>query len=122
MDNLVSRWADIAPDNPVPLLYRQMITGDKILVAMVKLEPGCKVALHHHDSEQIAYVMSGRVLWGLGEPGTPERREFEMVGGEVLHLPSNLPHEVLAIEETRILDMLSPPGPMGVDRQGKSAH
>ena len=120
MDKLVRRWEDIAPDNPIPMLYRQMLSGDRILVDMVKLEPGCKVALHHHESEQIAYVISGRVKWGIGEPGSADRREFEMTDGEVLHLPSNLPHEVLAIEETRILDMLSPPGPMGVDSQGQS--
>ena len=75
------------------------------------------MALHHHESEQIAYVIGGRVRWGLGAPGTADRRELEMTGGEVLHLPSNLPHEVFAIEETMILDMLAPPGPMGVDSQ-----
>jgi hypothetical protein len=44
-----------------------------------------------------------------------------MQGGEVLHLPSNLPHAVEALEETHILDMLSPPGPMGVDSQDAHA-
>ena len=61
--------------------------------------------------------VSGRARWGLGAPESAERREFEMTSGEVLHLPSNLPHEIEALEETMILDMLAPPGPMGVDRQ-----
>src|SRR5579862_940958 len=104
MDQLVSRWAEIPSDNPIPLLHRQKLTFEQCLLAMVRLEPGCKVALHHHDSEQIAYLISGHVRWGLGTPGTPERREFEMRGGEVLHLPSNLPHEVEALAETQILD------------------
>jgi quercetin dioxygenase-like cupin family protein len=115
MQNLIYRWKDIEPDHPVPLLHRQLMKGEHILVAMVQLEKGCKVALHNHVSEQIAYVISGRVKWGLGQPGTPERSEFEMTGGEVLHLPSNILHEVEALEDTTILDMLSPPGPMGVD-------
>ena len=118
MENLLYRWHEIEADHPIPLLHRQMVKGDQILAAMVRLEKGCKVALHQHDSEQVAYVISGRVRWGVGGPGSAERKEFEMTGGEVLRLPSNLPHEVEALEETMILDMLAPPGPMGVDRQG----
>lgn len=90
-----------------------------MLAAMVRLEAGCKVALHHHLSEQIAYVISGRVRWGIGDLGSSDRREFEMVGGDVLRLPSHLPHEVEALEETTILDILAPPGPMGVDSQAR---
>lgn len=119
MENLLYKWDEIEADWPIPLLRRQAVRGEHILAAMVNLEQGCKVALHHHASEQIAYVISGRAKWGLGEPGSPERREFEMTGGEVLHLPSNLPHEVEALEDTKILDILSPPGPMGVDSQGR---
>jgi len=117
MDNLTYRWDAIEPDQPVPLLHRRLVKGDQMLLAMIRLEPGCKVALHHHESEQIAYVIDGHVRWGIGKPGTPERREFEMRGGEVLRLPSNLPHEIVALQETTILDTLSPPGPMGVDQQ-----
>ncbi len=121
MDNLQYRWEEVAQDHPVPLLHRRLIKGNEMLLAMIELEKGCTVGLHHHDSEQIAYVISGHVRWGVGDPGTPERREFEMRGGEVLHLPSNLPHQIEALEESQILDMLAPPGPMGVDRMG-AAH
>ncbi len=115
MGDLLHRWEDVPLDNPIPLLHRKRVTGEKILVANVFLTKGCRVDLHHHESEQIAYVISGHVRWGIGAPGTPDRREFESRGGEVLVLPSNLPHEVEALEDTNILDMLSPPGPMGVD-------
>jgi hypothetical protein len=74
MRNLLHNWDEIESDHPVPLLHRQVITGDKILLAMVHLEPGCKVALHHHESEQIAYVLSGLVRWGIGEPGLQNAR------------------------------------------------
>ena len=117
MENLLHRWSEIESDSPIPLLSRQAVRGDNILAAMVKLEKGCKVALHNHTSEQFAYILSGRVKWGLGAPGTPERREFEAGEGELLRLPSDLPHEVEALEDTQILDILSPPGPMGIDNQ-----
>jgi len=122
MEKLIHRWADVEQDHPVPLLHRKLITGEKILLAMIELEKGCTVALHHHPNEQIAFVISGHVRWGIGVPGTPDRREFEMHGGEVLHLPSNLPHEIETLEDSQILDMLSPPGPMGVDQQMQTAR
>ncbi|MBS1717071.1 MAG: cupin domain-containing protein [Armatimonadetes bacterium] len=119
MSNLRFKWADMPQDHPIDLLHRRSILGKNLLVAMVNLEKGCKVNLHHHDNEQMAYVVSGHVKWGIGEPGTAQREEFEMHGGEVLHLPSNLPHEVVALEDTVVIDMLAPPGPMGIDSQKK---
>ncbi len=86
------------------------------MLARVKLAKGCHVALHSHENEQFAYVISGLVRWRLGEDG-PAQKIFEMSAGEVLHLPSNLAHSVDALEDTLILDILSPPGAMGIDKQ-----
>jgi len=111
MNAVAYRWSDIEADNPIELLTRQRILGDQILVANVKLKPGCVVAVHHHVSEQIAIILSGHVRW------TVDGKEIEMRGGEVLVIPSNVPHGVLALEETHVIDLLSPPGAMGVDSQ-----
>jgi quercetin dioxygenase-like cupin family protein len=116
MDPLVQAWENTASDNPVALLSRKRISADRIMVARVELEPGCEVAVHQHEMEQVACVMSGRVLWRLGAPGSPDYREVETVGGQVVRLPSNFPHGVTAIEHTLIFDILSPPGEMGVDQ------
>lgn len=89
-----------------------------MLWAYVNLAKGCRVAMHSHENEQIAFVISGRVVWRLGDEDSPEHREVEVQGGTVIHLPSNFPHGVHALEDTVILDVLSPPGAMGVDRQG----
>lgn len=87
--------------------------GQQMLAARVHLHEGCTVAVHRHDSEQIAVIVSGRVRWTLGEEG----RQQEAGTGEVVHLPSNFPHGVVALEDTIIIDFLSPPGPMGIDNQ-----
>jgi quercetin dioxygenase-like cupin family protein len=110
-------WSEVEEDHPIALLHRKKILGDQMLVARVRLDAGCHVAPHHHASEQIAMIQSGRVLWTIGEPGSPDRYAKEMVGGEVLVLPSNVWHSVDAIEDTEIIDVLSPPGAMGVDSQ-----
>jgi quercetin dioxygenase-like cupin family protein len=117
MDPLVHPWDTIEADNPVALLSRKRVKADRIMVARVELEPGCEVAVHSHEMEQVACVMSGRVLWRLGEPGTADYRELEVTGGNVVELPSYFPHGVTAIEHTVIFDVLSPPGEMGVDKQ-----
>jgi len=109
--------SEVPEDNPVPHLFRKRVSGERILLAHIKLEKGCHVALHQHENEQVAYVISGRVKWTLGAPGSSEHREIVVEGGTVIHLPSNFPHGVDAIEETFIVDLLSPPGEMGVDRQ-----
>lgn len=118
MDATAYRWSEVDPDNPIALLSRQMVQGEQMLLARVHLERGCHVALHQHVSEQMAVVVSGHVAWTLGADGDPAQRTVEMRGGEVMHLPSNLWHGVDAIEDTEIIDILSPKGPMGVDRQG----
>ena len=112
------RWEEISEDNPIPLLGRKMITGEQMLVAKVHLTKGCDVQTHSHVSEQMAVVLSGHVRWTVGAEGSPERRVVEMRSGEVMWLPSNVPHAVVALEDTDIIDILSPPGKMGVDNQG----
>jgi quercetin dioxygenase-like cupin family protein len=87
-----------------------------MLVAKVSLKKGCHVQRHHHPSEQMSVLLSGRVLWTLGE----ERRQVELTEGQMLHIPGDFEHEVVALEDTEIVDILSPPAAMGVDSQGKA--
>ena len=117
IDPLVSTWANVEPDHPIEKLTRRRVLGERVMIAKVELEPGCEVAMHRHEMEQVACVMSGRVLFKLGEPGSEDYREVEVAGGQVVVLPSQFPHGVHAIEHTVIFDVLSPPGEMGVDKQ-----
>jgi quercetin dioxygenase-like cupin family protein len=119
MDAQAYRWTEVAEDKPIPLLTRRKITTSQMLVARVLLEKGCYVAQHAHDSEQVAMIVSGRVRWALGEKGTEAFREYEMGEGEVMLLPSNVPHGVTALEDTLIIDVLSPAAAMGIDSQGR---
>ncbi len=117
MDATIHDLDTIAEDHPIPLIHRKTVAGERVLLARVRLDKGCHVALHQHESEQIAYVVSGRVRWTLGAEGTPERRQVETGAGEVVVLPSLFPHGVDALEDTLIIDLLSPPGAMGIDNQ-----
>lgn len=113
MEARITRIADAEFDQPIAKLDRWRVEGEQMLVAKVVLHPGCEVTVHQHVSEQMAIILSGKVKWILGD----ERREEIVEGGTIVHLPSNYPHGVVAIEETHIVDVLSPVGAMGVDNQ-----
>ena len=58
--------------------------------------------LHSHVNEQVTNVLSGRLLVRVGG------EEQEVVAGETVLLPANVPHEVVALEDSVVLDVFSP--------------
>ena len=100
------RWNDMPKEKVNDLLDRRLITGDRMMLAHVYLKKGCLVPMHHHDNEQLTYVLEGRLDFTIGA----DRSQQVSVGpGEVLFLPSNVPHEALAVEDTLDVDVFSPP-------------
>jgi unsaturated pyranuronate lyase len=100
------RWDDMPRESVNPLLDRRLITGERIMLAHVYLKQGCVVPLHSHENEQLTYVLSGALHFWLGED---ESEEVVVRAGEVLTIPSNLPHKALALEDTLDVDIFSPP-------------
>ena len=116
-DERLYRWSDLPTDKPMPLIERRRIIGQKMMISEVSLEEGCVVPSHAHENEQFACVIRGRIRFGLGVEGSPEHHEVELTGGEVLHLPANVPHSAEALQETLVLDLFSPPSEKtGIDR------
>ncbi len=118
-DARVYRWTDMETDRPMPLIERQRVMGAQAMLSRVALAKGFSVETHSHSNEQFAVVLSGKIRFRIGEPGAGAGpREVTLVGGEVLHLPSNVPHSADAIEDTVVLDVFSPPSATtGVDRK-----
>ena len=104
----VHRWEDLPADKPMPLIERRRIIGQKMMISEVLLEQGSEVPSHAHENEQFACVIRGRIRFGIGAEGSPEHHEVELTGGEVLHLPANVPHSAEALDQTLILDLFSP--------------
>ena len=103
------------------LLTRRRMIGEKVMVSHITLERGFKLQTHQHDNEQISCIVSGKLKFGLGEPGSPEYREETVCTGGVLLLPSNCPHSAEAIETTVVLDIFAPPSAgTGIDAHAKT--
>jgi quercetin dioxygenase-like cupin family protein len=87
-------------------IERRIINGDRMMLAHVYLKKGAIVPKHSHENEQITYILSGVLRFWLGEDGS---EVVDVRAGEVLHIPSNLPHKAEALEETLDVDVFSPP-------------
>jgi len=100
------RWEDIPREELNPLLGRRIVTGGDVMIAHVYLKKGCVVPKHAHENEQLTYILEGALRFWLGEDGA---EEVVVRAGEVLHLPSMLPHRAEALEDTLDVDIFSPP-------------
>lgn len=110
------RWDDLPEDRPAERLVRRRIIGEKMMISEVRLRAGCRVPTHAHENEQFACVISGRLRFGIGAEGSSDRHEITLEGGEVMHLPSMVPHSAEAEEDTVVLDLFAPPSEKtGVD-------
>ena len=100
------RWDDMPKERVTDAIDRRLVTGDRMMLAHVYLEKGAIVPKHSHDNEQITYILSGALHFWIGDDGEDE---MDVRAGEVLHIPSNVPHKAEALEDTLDVDVFSPP-------------
>ena len=100
------RWSDLPEERVTDLISRKLITGTDMMIAHVYLKKDALVPQHSHHNEQITYIMSGALHFWIG---ADRAREVIVREGEVLHIPSHVPHEARALEDTLDVDVFSPP-------------
>jgi quercetin dioxygenase-like cupin family protein len=96
-------WKDVEREKLNPLIDREMLVGDQVMLARVIMKKGAHVPLHHHHNEQVTYILEGALKFAI------DGKEVVVRAGEVLCIPSNMPHEAWALEETIDLDVFNPP-------------
>jgi quercetin dioxygenase-like cupin family protein len=96
-------WKDVEREHLNPQIDREMVVGDKIMLARVIMKKGAHVPLHHHHNEQVTYILEGALKFSVGG------KEIVVRAGEVLCIPPNMPHEAWAQEDTIDLDVFNPP-------------
>lgn len=100
------RWEDLPREEVTGSIDRRLITGDRMMLSHLYLDAGAKVPMHQHENEQLTYVLEGALRFVIGEAGG---EEVVVRAGEVLHIPSNVPHSAEALEDTLDVDVFSPP-------------
>ena len=96
-------WNTVEVELLNPLLARQVITGQNIMISRVYLKKGSVVPEHHHVNEQVTYILEGSLKFWI------DGKVIVLNEGDVLTIPSNMPHKAKALVDTIDLDVFNPP-------------
>ena len=96
-------WSTVPLEDLNPLLQRQFVVGQEIMLARVLLKKGCIIPEHSHHNEQLTYILEGALKFWI------DGKEIVVHAGETLCIPSNMPHKAEALEDTVDLDVFAPP-------------
>jgi quercetin dioxygenase-like cupin family protein len=99
-------WEDLPKEELKADLHRRLISTERVMLAHVYLDKGCVVPKHAHENEQLTYILEGALRFWLGDD---EAQVVDVHAGEVLHIPSDLPHKAEALEDTLDVDIFCPP-------------
>jgi quercetin dioxygenase-like cupin family protein len=96
------RWDEIALEKITEMISQKIVAGEREMLAQIYLKRGALVPMHAHESEQMTYVLQGALRFLVGG------EEVVVREGEVLHIPSHVPHQAEALDDTLELDVFSP--------------
>lgn len=102
MEIPVYDWSQVRKEQVNPEIARQVIHGEKMTVARFFLKKGAVVPEHSHANEQITMLEQGRVRLIISGA------EKLAVAGQVIVIPPNAPHKVVALEDSVAMDLFAP--------------
>lgn len=95
---------DTAPGfEPSPGVTLRPFFGKRLMLSHVTFAPGAEAPMHQHPQEQLTFVLSGRLEFTVGND------IHHLEPGDILSIPSNVPHRALAGPEGCVeVDLFSP--------------
>jgi quercetin dioxygenase-like cupin family protein len=84
-------------------ISRRIAAGDQGMIVWWSMKAGAHAAAHRHPHEQIAWMLSGKMEFRLGN----ERRTC--AAGDVVVIPGGIEHEAFFPEDTEVIDVFAPP-------------
>jgi quercetin dioxygenase-like cupin family protein len=91
------RWDELPLEKVTEMVTRKVIAGAETTVTQAYFKKGTLVPLHAHDVEVIVYVLQGALRVHSAET------EVILREGEVLVVPSGLPHQAESLDDTFML-------------------
>jgi len=98
-------WDQVELETVNPQMTRRIVTGERLTVARIYFKDGFRVPLHSHEQEQVTQVISGVLRFWLG---ANREKTLDLGPGDVVVIPSNMPHEALCIGDVEEMDTWSP--------------
>lgn len=100
------RWENVPLERVTGAISRRIVTGNRMMITHVLIKKDGVVPTHSHDNEQLTYIIEGALHFWFGEDAS---EEIVVRAGEVVYIPSNLPHRAVALEDTLDVDIFAPP-------------
>jgi len=94
---------DLPPRTMLPGFNGRFIHTSHTSHVFWEIDQGHELPEHSHPNEQVVTMLAG--TFELRVDGVPHRLE----PGKVLVIPPNVPHSGVAITDSRILDVFTPP-------------
>lgn len=98
-------WDSIPREKVSPLIERQVIHGDELTIVKLFMQVGASVQKHSHPNEQLTWILDGRIKFKYG---IDLEKTATLCAGDVLHLPANIPHTAICLEDTIDFDIFTP--------------
>ena len=98
----VHSWKNVEREPMTTGIARQVIHSGRMTTARIFMKEGAVVARHSHENEQMSHVLEGRLKFEF------DRGDIVVEAGEVLEIPSNEPHRVVALEDSAAMDVFAP--------------
>ena len=95
-------WDSVPEEKLKDDLTRRVINGEKITLGKMWFGKGGVVPEHHHENEQFTTVTRGSMEFDVGG------KKLVLKAGDVLHIPPNVPHSVVALEDCEAVDIFTP--------------
>ena len=99
-------WESVPSEDVNSSMSRKIVWGEKLMISRIKFKDGFLVPLHHHEHEQVTQVISGTIRFWFGKN---KEQMMDLHPGDVVVIPSNLPHEALMLGEVEEIDTWAPP-------------
>ena len=94
--------AEIKEKEIFPGLKGKFVHGDKISWVFWDVKKGSVVEKHNHIHEQIMHVVKGKFEFTLDG----KTKQYSI--GDVVVIPSNIPHSGKALTNCKLMDVFSP--------------
>src|SRR5438132_14315529 len=99
-------WKNVPAEQVNEKMKRQMIYGEKIMVAKMEFEDGFIVPWHSHANEQVTEVFEGTLRFWFDDD---EENHVDILTGETIVIPGNRRHKALMIGKVKETDIFAPP-------------
>jgi quercetin dioxygenase-like cupin family protein len=96
-------WTQVRVEQVNPLLERQIVPAEKVMIVRWRFKKGCIIPLHHHANEQISIGAEGTLRFLI------DGQQVMLGPNGILCIPSNVPHQAEAIEDAVAIDVFTPP-------------